>query len=290
MKLLINADDLGLTRSGSETILNCIDEGLLNGVSIVPNGAAFDYAVTRLADRRAVSLGIHLNLVEGRPVSPPERLPRLVDSRGCFRYGFIGLWKALSLSSGKVREDLLGELRGEIVAQIQKCVEAAAYCHSFRLDSHTHVHMIPPIFEIILQLVPQYEITYIRIPHERFINHRLFSLNGIKQVLLRLLSRQAEKKIEDRHILHGREFFGILYSGRMHQTNWPAMLERFGDQPGIAEVLFHPGGATPSEITSGDIRFGNFYLKTARLKEARALRHMMQFIKRDELIWQLPRE
>lgn len=284
MKLLLTADDFGLTRSVTDTILQCVDNGPLNGVSIVPNGAAFDYAITELVKHRGLSAGIHINLVEGRPVVPPERIPLLVNKKGCFRYGFVGLWKALSLGPKTTRDELLRQIRREVGAQIKRCSEVPGFRRPFRLDSHLHVHMIPPVFDILLEFINRYDITYIRIPHERLINKRIISLNGLKQLLLRLLSRPAKKKLDSRGVAYGRQFIGILYSGHMHQADLPLILDRFAGEQGVVEVLFHPGGATPEEVLSQDVCFGDFYMSAARSKEAQAIRKLKDYIKSDSLL------
>jgi predicted glycoside hydrolase/deacetylase ChbG (UPF0249 family) len=285
MKLLLNADDFGLTKSGTDAILQCVDNGPLNGVSIVPNGAAFDYAIAELARRSGLSVGIHINLVEGRPVTSPACIPLLVNHIGCFRYGFVGLWKAFTLSSKETRDALRRQIRLEVGAQIKKCFEAAGFVGSFRLDSHTHVHMIPPLFDIVLEFVNQYEISYIRIPHERLINGRMASMNGLKQILLRLLSRQAEKKLKGLDISCCRQFVGILYSGHMHQVDLSLIFDRFAGEQGIVEVLFHPGGAVPEEVSLPDVCFKSFYLSPARSKEASALQALKDALKQGRFGW-----
>ena len=63
MKLLLNADDFGLTRSGTDAILDCVDNGPLNSVSILANGASFEYAIAELVKRPGLTAGIHINLI-----------------------------------------------------------------------------------------------------------------------------------------------------------------------------------------------------------------------------------
>jgi predicted glycoside hydrolase/deacetylase ChbG (UPF0249 family) len=52
MRIRVHADDLGVSRGVTDEILRCIDEGPVQGVSIIANGAAFDHAVTALRSRR----------------------------------------------------------------------------------------------------------------------------------------------------------------------------------------------------------------------------------------------
>ena len=68
MRIRVHADDFGVSRGVSDAILQCIDEGPVEGTSIIANGAAFDYAVAALRARPRVAISVHLNLIEGQPV------------------------------------------------------------------------------------------------------------------------------------------------------------------------------------------------------------------------------
>ena len=50
----------------------------------MPVGDAFEEAVAFAHDYPNLSLGIHLTLVEGRPVLPPDKIASLVTADGCF--------------------------------------------------------------------------------------------------------------------------------------------------------------------------------------------------------------
>ena len=79
---------LGIT----DAIVNCYDRGWLHRTSVIVNGAAWEYAVAALKQRPRLPVVLHLNIFEGRPISPPSEVDLLVDARGQFYRGFATLW------------------------------------------------------------------------------------------------------------------------------------------------------------------------------------------------------
>ena len=82
MRILVHADDLGISHGITDSILRCADEGALNSTSVVVNCEASAYALAECGKRPGLRLALHLNLVEGRPLSPPDALDLLTDEEG----------------------------------------------------------------------------------------------------------------------------------------------------------------------------------------------------------------
>jgi predicted glycoside hydrolase/deacetylase ChbG (UPF0249 family) len=83
-RLIVNADDLGLSRGITDGILVAHAEGIVTSTSLMVNQAATEYAIDRLPEVPKLDVGIHLNLCQGRPVLPACSVPSLVGSDGCF--------------------------------------------------------------------------------------------------------------------------------------------------------------------------------------------------------------
>ena len=83
-KLIINADDLGLSRGITDGIVLAHREGILTSASLMVNQPATEYAVEQLRCLPTLDVGIHLNLCQGSPVLPAKSVPSLVDSTGKF--------------------------------------------------------------------------------------------------------------------------------------------------------------------------------------------------------------
>jgi predicted glycoside hydrolase/deacetylase ChbG (UPF0249 family) len=92
LRIIVSADDYGLSEGITTNILDAVDHGAVSSVSIIANGTGFEHAIREYRKRRGLSLTVHLNLMEGRPIFPTDQLPDLVDERGAFRHSFQSLY------------------------------------------------------------------------------------------------------------------------------------------------------------------------------------------------------
>jgi len=89
-KLIVTADDLGLTRRVNEAIEKAHRQGIVTTASLMVNGSAFESAVDMLKQNPGLDAGLHLNLTEGAPVSAPAQIPSLANSTGfLYRHPFV---------------------------------------------------------------------------------------------------------------------------------------------------------------------------------------------------------
>src|ERR1700744_6112728 len=77
-RLIINADDFGLTRGVNRAIAELHDAGVITSATLMANGAAFDDAVATARARPTLAIGCHIVLVDGTPVSDPATIPTLL--------------------------------------------------------------------------------------------------------------------------------------------------------------------------------------------------------------------
>ena len=92
MKIRVHADDLGATEGVSREIIRCADDGALDSASLMVNAPAFEFALREYQRRRNFSLALHLNLIEGRPLTAPSQVTHLVNEDGLFRHTASSLW------------------------------------------------------------------------------------------------------------------------------------------------------------------------------------------------------
>ena len=144
-RLIVNADDFGLTRGVTQGILDAHREGIVTSTTLMANGAAFDFAVAASRQAPALGVGVHLNLSEGIPVSPAGTIPTLVDERGRLHLKPGELLKGLL----KGRVDL-DEVETELRRQITKILDAGV--PATHLDGHKHVHVLPGVAEIFRKI------------------------------------------------------------------------------------------------------------------------------------------
>jgi hopanoid biosynthesis associated protein HpnK len=156
-KLIVNADDWGLTRGINRGVVRAFQQGIVTSASLVVTGSAFEEAVALARDCPELDVGLHLTLVEERAVLGREALPTLVDEAGrlprtngeFFRRAFLG----------RIRWD---EVEREIAAQIARFQETGLRLS--HLDSHQHLHMFPPVFQIVTRLTRGMDNVWIRNP------------------------------------------------------------------------------------------------------------------------------
>jgi chitin disaccharide deacetylase len=276
---ILHADDCGLSAGITDGIVTCYDRGWLRRTSVVVNGAGWEHAVAVLQRRPRLSVALHLNVFEGRPLSAPTELDLLVDRRGRFNRGFAALWAHGLAGAGAAR--LRAQLRLELRRQIERFLEAFAYRGPLSVDGHVHYHVLPPVFQELLALCDEYPIGSIRLPREPLYwpltrgAPRPAMVNVVKNVVLRALSRRAEPALHARFLRTSEAFVGVLGTGAMTLAHVRAALDhlRRAGTSGTVEILFHPGRALPSEASLWSDRpeLGAFYFSANRDREAELL-------------------
>lgn len=220
-KLIINADDFGLTSGVSRGIIDCHKAGVVNSTTLMV-GAAAAVEAARLANGNPrLGVGLHLNLTVGKPVSPPDRVPSLVNRRG----EFPGRAQALLwLTAGRAR---VGDLEAELSAQINRCRQLGV--EPTHLDSHHHIHAHPRLRSVVQRVCRRQGI-------EKARTYR--ALSPACSVGAFLLSALA--LAPPRRPLAGPDaFLGLEASvSRDYVASLAAAMDR---QAGILELMCHPG-------------------------------------------------
>jgi predicted glycoside hydrolase/deacetylase ChbG (UPF0249 family) len=285
MDYWMNADDYGLTRGITDGILDVCDSVDFLGVSLVANGYAFDYALEEYQRRDNVRLAVHLNICEGRPVTPPDEVHLLVDSNGRFCHSFPSLWMKHALSSRTGARILKEQVKREFAMQIAKVSERLGPECVVNVNSHQHYHMIPFCFEGLLELSGPCRISHIRTTYEPLLlsGPNLLSLgptlmaNSAKHTLLNRLSRRYRRLLSHHGVRSNDYFFGTLYTGCLTEPLVTKALDLFSDRTKIGETvefLFHPGTPTEEErmYWRGNQRLMAYYFSPWRNREMLAIK------------------
>lgn len=274
-QVTVTADDYGLSRSVTDTILEVADKGMLGRVSVLANGLAFDYAMEELRTRTNLELAIHLNLSEGVAISHPQNIPHLVDEEGVFKYSPMKLLLLTLFVLPKTRRDIVNEIGEEMRAQIVRVQTVSTKTHLF-IDGHQHVHMIPLVFIQLLKLHKTYHFKSVRIPYEPFFfnkeNFRQYLSPAIfRHVGLNILSARNKRRINNKDLDYPEYFVGTLFSGQMTFFVVKSALAEVCRKNGESvEIGFHPGEIVPNEIDNwkGDTVW---YSSSWRSKEGKLL-------------------
>ena len=232
-RLIVHADDLGLSERVNEGIIQAHRHGILTSTSLIANGPAFEQAVQICRAVPTLDVGIHLTLVEEPPLLSVAAVPSLVGAAGKLHPHARVFTK--KYFRGQIQ---LREVRDELEAQIKMVMShGISISH---LDSHQHVHMLPDVLRITVELAKAYGIPAIRLPYEKV---QLYMLEGTRAV-----SRICQLLVLNTFCRLGRQaiplrtdyFHGLFFGGHLHNHNLQQLL-RYLPSTGTGELMCHPG-------------------------------------------------
>lgn len=234
-KFILNADDFGLTEYHNKAVSEGYKAGILTSASLCVNTEAFYEAANEIIPKcSGLGIGIHLNIMEGRCLTPCHLL---TDNHKYFNRGYLYLVK------NQNKKEFLNQIEDEFRAQIEKCLKYVEKVD--HIDSHVHTHAIPTIFDITCKLAKEYNIKYIRTQYEKtyiipskFLNSKFF-INLIKIRLLQHYTNRNKKTVEFYGLNTNDCIIGIGYTGMMDAE---AILEglKAAENSQITEALIHP--------------------------------------------------
>lgn len=238
-RLIVNADDFGLTLPITEGTIDAFERGIMTSASLVATGDAFDRAARYAAGHPDLDAGIHLMVVQGAPVLPVDQVSSLVQEAGSFLPGY-GEFMARYLSGG-VRDE---EVEAEWSAQIAKLRGAGV--RITHLDSIQHLHLVPGLFRIALRIARANGILAMRFPRVPTVLRRAEKGNvrrSLEFLPLRLMEQSNLPHLNASGIRTPDRFFGFHSSGHLDQKALRSVL--FGVPQGTSELACHPGRGEP---------------------------------------------
>src|SRR5208283_3612188 len=158
-RLIVNADDFGLSHSVNEAVIRAHREGVLTTASLMVNEPGFDEAVKLAKENPKLGVGLHLTLLMGRSALPPDKIPGLVNARGEFSNSPVGVGFNYFFRRG-LRE----QLRAEIRAQFEKFHSTGLPLD--HVTGHLHLHLHPVIFKILMEDAEKLRITHFRLTRD----------------------------------------------------------------------------------------------------------------------------
>lgn len=153
-KIIVNADDFGLSAEVNRAVVEAFQKGVISSATLMANMPGFDEAC-ELTHRHGLlgKIGVHLNLSSGYPLSAPvRRCSRFCDDTGMFRSR-----RTRFRLSKKERH----ALETEFAAQVKACLDRGL--RPTHLDSHHHVHTEWAIGAAAIAVARRYGIRAIRL-------------------------------------------------------------------------------------------------------------------------------
>lgn len=230
---MITADDFGLAPEVNEAVEIACRDGILTAASLMVSGPAAADAVARAQQLARLRVGLHLVLVDGRPVLPPQRLPDLVDASGRFRTGMAALGCAIA-----ARPSVRRQVAAEIEAQF-----AAFRATGLRLDhvnAHKHFHLHPAIARATITIGARYGLAGLRVPTEprsvlAAVEPQVRTNSAwMTAPWARLLARTARRC----GLQAPDAVFGLAWSGAMTASRLTGLMHHL--PPGRTEIYLHP--------------------------------------------------
>lgn len=263
-RLIINADDFGLTAGVNRGILEAHRAGPVTSTTLMANGHAFAEAARLASAEPRLSVGCHIVLVDGEPLLPPQEIPTLAGEGPGFRGSVVDFARA---ALGKrIRPE---EIVAEASAQIRKLQQHGVTVS--HLDTHKHVHIFPPVLAPLLQAARACGVPAVRNPYAPVLPVRLGHLarrprlwKRFAQVgMLRQLGTRFRQSVEAEGMVTTDGTFGIVGTGALDQGLFAAILEAIPE--GTWEFVCHPG-YNDAELASVRTR-----LRASRERELRVL-------------------
>ena len=224
ISLVVTADDFGAAVEVNEAVESAHCKGILTAASLMVGAPAVADAVERARRLPRLGVGLHLVLVDGRPVLPAEQVPDLVGQDGLFltNMALAGLRIALS---AKVRR----QLRAEIDAQFTAfAATGLAFDH---VNAHKHFHVHPIIAGMVLDAAARHGVRALRAPIEP---GQPSGSEWIARPFARLLSHRARQ----RGIATPDRVYGLAATGHMSAARIYAVVAALPD--GLNELYLHP--------------------------------------------------
>jgi chitin disaccharide deacetylase len=244
-RLIINADDFGLTSGVNRGILESHQNGVVTSSTLMACGARFDDAAALAAQAPKLSVGCHVVLVDGSPILSGAEVSSLASNGSPPRFRESLISVACRAAAGRLDQE---QIENEVTAQIRK-LQAAGIAVS-HLDSHKHTHIFPVVLRGMLRAAGNCGVRAIRNPFEPLVFAKVGSWK--RQFQLRVLQRYRQgfrNELAKAGMVTPDGCIGIAIAGGLTLSAFQELIDRLPE--GTWEFVSHPG-YTDSEL--GEIK------------------------------------
>ena len=250
-QLIVTADDFGAATQVNEAVERAHRDGILTAASLMVAGVAAHDAVARAKAMPKLRVGLHLVLVEGKPVLPAKSVPDLVDRTGHFRTDMARAGAAMFF---------LPKVRAQLAAEMAAQFEAFA-ATGLRLDhvnAHKHFHLHPTMASLIVEIGKAHGVKGARVPLEpQDVLGRIEPRKSSSVVALTApFARSLRRRFRQAGIASPDQVFGLAWSGAMTNERLTGLIEHLPE--GLSEIYMHPAtgpyaGSAPGYQYEGEL-------------------------------------
>jgi hopanoid biosynthesis associated protein HpnK len=276
-RLIINADDFGLTDGINRGIVEAHSNGIVSSATLMANAGAFEGAIGQASALPKLSVGCHVILVDGVPVMDASEIPTLVTRQpngGRFHENL----------SGFARRALMGridpaQIEAEALGQIRKLQSSAvAVSH---LDSHKHTHMFPVVYRALLRAAQACGIRAIRNPFSPLVSVTVRALHKHPTLWKRHLQVRGLRRLEaaflravaDAGMITTDGCFGVIATGALDLSLFEWIMKSVPQ--GTWEFVCHPG-YTDSDLEKVKTRLRESRVEELEVLTSREARHVLE--------------
>lgn len=261
-RLIINADDFGLTAGVNRAIAEANRSGVLTSATMMANARAFAEAAVLAKSQPSLKTGCHIVLIDGDPVS--TNLPSLTNGSARFRTSL----KQFAVAAVR-RQISADEIQQEAEAQIRKIQsQGITLTH---IDSHKHTHMFPHVLRPVLRAAKACGIRAVRNPfeplrawpHSAVLGTPALWLRSAGVAAFQMFGGEFRRALKEEGMLSTNGTVGISATGNLDQKMLLRILAALPE--GTWELVCHPG------YSDADLQAAGTRLTTSRETELAAL-------------------
>ena len=261
-RLIVNADDFGLTAGVNRAIVAGHRSGLITSATIMANARAFEETVALAKAAPGLKTGCHVVLIDGAPIA--ENLPTLTQGTPRFRNSLKQF--AVAAVRGQISAD---EIQREAEAQIRR-IQSAGLTLT-HVDSHKHTHMFPHVLRPVMRAARACGIRAIRNPFEPLrswpgsmvLATPALWLRSAGVMTFQMFAPEFRRALQEEGMVSCDGTVGIATTGKLDQKMLLRILQALPE--GTWELVCHPG------YSDDDLRAAGTRLTQSREIELAAL-------------------
>jgi hopanoid biosynthesis associated protein HpnK len=246
-RLIVTGDDFGASQQVNEAIERAHLEGVLNTTCLMVAGAAAADAVQRAKRMPRLRVGLHVVVVDGRPLLPARDVPALVDADGRFSNRLVSAGLNFFFNPA-ARQQLDAEIRAQFRAY------RATGLPLDHANGHNHMHLHPTVLSAIIRIGREHGLKAVRVPFEpltpswRAMRTDLRGRFG-NGVLLAPMLGLMRARLHAAGLRCNDFVFGLNDTSHMTRERVLALLRELPH--GVTEMYFHPATSRTCEMPAG---------------------------------------
>lgn len=261
-RLIINADDLGLSQSVNRGIERAYREGVLSSATLMANMPGFEGGVEVALNNPGLGVGVHLNIIRGLPLSEPDTVFPLLAEGGKFIDRIFRIRRMLKTPG------FLAAAEREYRAQIERVLRSGVSVD--HLDFEKHHGLWQELYGLGEKLAEEYGLAIRSYREPLFFILQNCEFPGIRDTwnslhLLcynRLFHKQNKKIMPD-------YFFGQSHIGKVDSLFLSQLITSLPE--GVSELMTHPGCSNLKEEREIEAYAGSSWINAVREAEMEAL-------------------